>query len=199
MAERLEGQRNMYVVGAYKKNLLSRLKLNKDFQLALLNTELDSSTPKDKKIILNQSFKECVFDHAFVPGTTTEEHIFVCMEVTCPYADAVTWKDLYIHFYIFTPKMSVQWETDDELETRSILESRGYIGNKIDMIVDIVDRQINGLKHEALGSIKLAPREGMQIFSYVDGYYGKQLTYMATDFNLLPSSVIKSDYENGEL
>lgn len=195
---RQPGQRNMYVVGAYKDELLKELRNNPDFQRALLGYELDSKlTPKQVK----ESFKECVFDHAFVPGTTVEEHIFVCMEIICPYADAVTWKDLYIYIYVFTPKMSVQWDEydQDEMETCLTLEQRGYIGNKIDMVVDIIDRRINGFENLSLGKIRLAPRDGMQIFSYVDGYYGKQLTYTATDFNLLPPNEIRNMHTNGEL
>lgn len=195
---RQAGQRNMYVVGAYKDELLKELRNNPDFQLALLGDELKPElTPKQVK----QSFKECVFDHAFVPGTTVEEKIFVCMEIVCPYADAVTWKDLYIYIYVFTPKMAVQWneEQDKEIKISSTLEQRGYIGNKIDMVVDIIDRRINGFENLSLGKIRLAPRDGMQIFSYVDGYYGKQLIYTATDFNLLPSNVISDMYANGEL
>lgn len=199
MSERRQpGQRNMYVVGAYKKKLLDELKNEPDFQLALLGNELSQElTPRQVK----KSFKENVFDYAFAPGTTTEERIFVCMELTCPYADAVTWKDLYIHIYVFTPKMSVAWDESKEDEDRvsSELEQRGYIGNKIDMVVDIIDRKINGFKNLALGSIRLAPREGMQVFSYIDGYYGKQLTYTATDFNLLPPDVIKGMYTEGKL
>lgn len=190
-------QRNMYVVGAYKDELLTELRKDPDFQLALLGSSLpDKITPNQIK----ESFKDCVFDYAFVPGTTTDERIFVCMEVTCPYADAVTWKDLYIHIYVFTPKMSVQWDMarDGEKNTYYGLVSEGYIGNKIDMVVDIIDRKINGFKNLALGSIRLAPREGMQIFSYVDGYYGKQLTYTATDFNLLPPSALQYTHSDGE-
>ena len=190
-------QRNMYVVGAYKDQLLTELRNNKDFQLALLGTELSQDlTPNQIK----KSFKECVFDYAFTPGTTTDEHIFVCMEVTCPYAEAVTWKDLYIHIYVFTPKMSVQWDMtqSDEKNAYYGLLERGYIGNKIDMVVDIIDRNINGFEHLALGKIRLAPREGMQVFSYIDGYYGKQLIYSATDFNLLPSEAIRK-YADGDL
>lgn len=193
---RQAGQRNMYVVGAYKEQLLDELRNNTDFQLALLGGELSQDlTPKQVK----KSFENNVFDYAFTPGTTTEDRIFVCMEVTCPYADAVTWKDLYIHIYVFTPKMSVSWndEKEDDVRISSMLEQRGYIGNKIDMIVDVIDRKINGFKNLALGSIKLSPREGMQVFSYIDGYYGKQLTYSATDFNLLPSEEIRNMHYNG--
>lgn len=191
-------QRNMYVVGAYKDELLTELRNNSDFQLALLGSQLPEKTTPNQ---IKESFKDRVFDYAFVPGTTTDERIFVCMEVTCPYADAVTWKDLYIHIYVFTPKMSVQWDMTkaEEKNTYYGLLSEGYIGNKIDMVVDIIDRKINGFKNLALGSIRLAPREGMQIFSYVDGYYGKQLTYTATDFNLLPPNEIREMYAGGEL
>lgn len=193
------GQRNMYVVGAYKEKLLDELKLDPDFQVALLGHTLNTSSAKEKDFVLREAFEDCVFDHAFVPNTETEEQIFVCMEVTCPYADAVTWKDLYIYVYVFTPKKLVKWNTCSEMKTKTYLEERGYIGNKIDMVVDIIDRKINGYSGLALGSIRLAPRDGMQIFSYVDGHYGKQLTYTATDFNLLPPNVIQGDYLDGEI
>ena len=195
---RQAGQRNMYVVGAYKKQLLDELRNNPDFQLALLGSEL-SPEPTPKQV--RKAFKHNVFDYAFTPGTTTEERIFTCIEVTCPYADGITWKNLYIHVYVFTPKMSVAWneDSDDEDLICSTLEQRGYIGNKIDMVVDIIDRKINGFENLALGKIKLASREGMGVFSYIDGYYGKQLTYEATDFNLLPPEEIRNMYTNGEL
>lgn len=201
--KRTPGQRNMYVVGMYKERLLHELMQDEDFHTALQGVLDDnkenapeSFDAEDQELF--KSFKESVYDYAFVPGTTNVKNIFVCMEITCPYADAVTWKDLYIHVYVFTPKMSVAW-SDAESTTRNALITKGYVGNKIDMVVDIVDRKLNGFKDLALGSIRLAPREGMQVFSYIDGYYGKQLTYTATDFNILPPDVIKGDYTNGSI
>lgn len=209
---RLPNQRNMYVIGAYKQRLLDLLKLDQDFQLALLHQYLEPPTNEsERKYITNQVFKDYVYDHAFVPGTSNEERIFVCMEVTCPYSDGTTWKDLYIQVYVFTPKMKVRWDdTSDEefidkAETiyteaavQGMLEADGYIGNKIDMVVDIIDRKLNGLKHVALGKLTLSPRDGLRIFSYVDGYYGKQLTYTASDFNLLPPSALHKNYKEGK-
>ena len=195
---RAKNQRNMYVIGAYKKQLLDLLRLNNDFQQALLHKEFPEPNPYEINKINKSYFKEYVYDHAFVPGTTTEDRIFVCMEITNPYADGIVFKELYIQIYIFTPKMSVQWESAEECSVEEELEKRGYIGNKIDMVVDIIDRQINGLEHLSLGKITLSPRDGLRIFSYVDGYYGKQLTYTARDFNLLPPSALHENYKDGE-
>lgn len=210
--ERLPNHRNMYVIGAYKQRLLDLLKLDKDFQLALLHRTIEPpKNESEEKYITKQLFKDHVYDHAFVPGTSNEERIFVCMEVTCPYADGTTFKDLYIQIYVFTPKMKVNWDdTSDEefidekngiytdTSVQGMLEAEGYIGNKIDMVVDIIDRKLNGLKHLSLGKLTLAPRDGLRIFSYVDGYYGKQLTYTASDFNLLPPSALHDNYKDGK-
>lgn len=191
------GQRNLYVVGKYKEAIADMLYRDKDFQLAVLGYEVEETDDTDYENI----FDEYIYDYAFSEDTATKSKVYTCIDITIPYADGTTFKDLYIYAYVFAPKNYVKWDRSnkDEMAIRRILRSRGYRGNKIDMVADIIDRHLNGLSGLTIGKLTYAPRDPMTIFNAQQGYYGKLLTYFGSDFATLPPSAIRSDYKDGEL
>lgn len=194
--ERDFGQRNLYVIGAYKEKVIELLKENVDLQLALTGKCIGKDTTVKERAEIKKAVDNCIYDYAFVPNTITDERIYICVEIVCPYATAGSWKELYTYVYVFTPKNVVNW---GESEIADKLINKGYIGNKIDVVTDMVDRTLKGRTDFGLGKIEMAPRDGMQIFSYVDGYYGKQLTYKSTEFNIDIPAILHEEYKNGKL
>ena len=205
--KRFTGQRNLYVVGQYKQAIVDMLYRDKDFQLAVLPKTLREGIQKDidengeDSVDYESYFDEYVYDYAFSEDTAFESKVYTCIDITIPYADGTTFKDLYIYAYVFAPKNFVKWNRSDKEERaiRRTLESRGYCGNKVDMITDIIDRHLNGLSGMTIGKLTYAPRDAMTIFNAQQGYYGKLLTYFGSDFATLSPSAIRSDYKDGEL
>lgn len=195
--ERYTGQRNLYVIGKYKDYILDKLSRNKDFQLAVLGYEVEETDETDYEEI----FDEYLYGYAFSEDAADINKVYVCIDITVPYTDGTTFKDLYIYAYVFAPKNFVKWKKDnpDEQDVREQLEARGYCGNKIDMITDIIDRELNGNKDMTIGKLTYANKDPVTIFNAQQGSYGKLITYYGCDFNVPSDSLIRHDYKDGEL
>ena len=203
--ERFKGQRNLYVIGQYKDYIINELSKDEDFQLAILDEEtykqLKEAEKNGNDIDYKSLFENYVYDYAFSPDTAEDNKIYVCVDITVPYADGTTFKDLYIYSYVFAPKSYIRWNKDIKYDKKvlGILKSRGYCGNKVDVITDIIDRKLNGMTGMTIGKLAFAHRDPVTIFNAQQGYYGKLITYIGSDINILPSEAIIEEYKDGEL
>ncbi len=185
---RQPSQRNMYMIGAYKDFLINILASNEDMQIAISGK--------------NNSYQETrskIYDYAFAPDVSDNSDVYICLDITVPSIFNNSLKELMIQIYVFSPKSFVDWKNGDWQDVSLELNKRGYCGNRIDTIVDIIDREINDRRNVGLGRIHLNEREPLSIFNHQSGFYGKCLVYRTVDFNILPSSTIQYEYKDGQV
>jgi hypothetical protein len=54
------------------------------------------------------------------------------------------------------------------------------------MLIDAIDRNLNGLRGIGLGKLRLVPRNPIRIYQPSATHYGKSLEYVVSDFNDTP-------------
>ena len=188
---------NLYVASNYKNTIINLLLKNKDF-ISLMNPQKPPHKNISKEDMLlggvwffnGKKYEEQgqIFDHNFVDDTTVYEKTFVFVETDI---DSIYQKglfvDLNLYICIFSPKTLVRI-TDNTNPSINDVEIMGYncghFGNRVDILCDIVDRELNGNKKiKGIGDIKPAQRGFCTIYSPSNKYYGKCLKYVISNLN----------------
>ena len=151
---------NLFELGRYKQTLLEKIHKSKDIIDAILPS---GYSPYDVTDLL----KEHLFSFLFVEGTQKEEKSYICLDTRVPRVIDHTYKDVQIIIQVIAHKNILDYE------------KIGYLGNRVDIVSDMVDRLINN--SDLFGSTRLQ-LNGVEIYN-TEKYYGKTLMYSCVDFN----------------
>lgn len=186
--------KNLYYIGRYKENIISLL-LNSDNVIALINPTTDARF-EIEDILLGGTFdvyneqdkKERIelqghiFNYLFVPDTTTEERVFICIDTFIDSIDNSTYfNNFSMLINVYSPKEMVRLNKYS-VPTSSEMKAMGFSGNRVDMLCDAIDRVLNGNKTFGIGEVSLASRNPITLSLPNDKYYGKCLKYKVKNF-----------------
>jgi hypothetical protein len=101
------------------------------------------------------------------------------MDTYIPLVENFSIKEIGIVINVFCENSLIDLSTTD----KNKFVKKGYFGNRVDMLIDAIDRCVNGKTGVGIGKIKLKPRNPIGIYKPQNGYYGKSLEYTVTDFN----------------
>lgn len=184
---------NLYYIGRYKDKIISLL-LNSDDVITLINPETDERFEVED-VLLGDTFEIYnkkgelerinlqghIFNYLFVPGTTTEEKVFICIEALIDSVDNTYFNNFSMFIHVYSPKRLVRldrYSTPTSLEMKKL----GFSGNRVDMLCDAIDRLLNGNETFGIGEVTPSNTNPLTLSLPNDKFYGKCLKYKVKNF-----------------
>jgi len=152
---------NLQELGAYKQTFLSKLRTSSEVKEILLGNDYDEE-------IVDEILDKHIFPFLYIPDTQTEEKTYVCVDVVVPQTLNFSIKNLKIIIYVFCHKYLMKYK------------KAGQIGTRTDILSNIIDEKLNGSREFGIGRLAL---QSVELFMSEKTYYGRILTYSASDFN----------------
>lgn len=153
-------------IGLYKNKILSTILSSEDFCRAMLiDKEYTEENVDD--LIYTQ-----IFPYMYIDETQTEVLPYACFEVKIPYIPNGSIKKMQIVFWVCAHKKCMQYHTKD------------YIGTRIDILSDAVERALHDSKEFGIGKLNLTS------VGYVfpnSNYCVRELVFDVSDFKVKES------------
>lgn len=173
-----KNQLNLYPLGRDKEIISKTLSEDEDI-IALLIPDYDSlTTTEDLDVILKQHLYKTIA----VDNTQGESRAYICIETYVPSVENDSIKEIGIVINVFCATNLLELSDSDNEK----FLKKGFFGNRLDMLIDGIDRCLNGKRGIGIGKLRLRPRNPIVIYQPVNGYYGKSLEYIIYDFNDIP-------------
>lgn len=170
-----KNQTNLYPLGKNKDTLVKIL--SKDSNLVyLLVPDYDPATSTQD---LDAILKQHIFKTVSIDNTAIEAKAYICIDTYVPFVDNDCIKEIGIVINVFCHNSLIDLTTAENNKMVKL----GYYGNRVDQILDCVDRCLNGKRGIGLGRLRLNPRNPVTIIQPTNGYYGKRIEYSIRDFN----------------
>ena len=154
---------NLKDVGKYKSNLISAILASNDI------CELMLGTGYNKETLDTTLTYKYLFPYLYVDKTQTEVKSYVCIEVDVPRTLDFSFKDMKIIVWCYSHKDCMKYS------------AKGYLGTRADILADMIDRLLNSSRDFGIGRLKL---NSATYFMPSPKYYGRQLIYSCTEFNI---------------
>lgn len=151
-------------IGAYKNKIISTLLNSEEICKVLSSTDKTENKIDSKQFVYSQ-----VFPYLYVDDTQTEVLTYLCIEVDAARFPTATMKDMKIIIWVYCHKECMKYTAS------------GYIGNRVDILADMVERQLRDSDKYGIGKPKL---ESATHFYPNKDYYGRQLIFSMPDFKI---------------
>lgn len=150
-------------IGIYKNRLLSIIAESEDICETLL------SKGYNKESVIDDLLYNNMFPYLYIDDTQTKQESYICVEVDVPRTTNFTYKDMRVTVWCYCHKGIMKYNHKD------------YLGTRVDILSDMVDRLLNSSNDFGIGRLKL---ESCTHFSPSKNYYGRQLVYSCSEFNI---------------
>lgn len=150
-------------IGVYKNRLLTTIMKSEDV------CELILGKGYDKADVDEQLIYKHVFPYLYIDNTQTTAETYVCVEVSVPRTHDFTYKDMNVDIWCYCHKDIMKYNKS------------GYLGTRVDIVSDMIDRQLNSSNNYGIGRLKLQSCTPLNVS---DVHYGRHLTYTCAEFNI---------------
>lgn len=110
-----------------------------------------------------------IFPYLYIDDTQTEVLPYLCIEVDVPSIPTHTIKDLRVNVLIYSHKKCMKYSR------------KGYLGTRVDILSDMVERQFRELDNLGIGKLQL--NSVTHVFPN-NSYYGRQMLFTIPTFKL---------------
>lgn len=149
-------------LGSYKYTIFTKIRNSDDIKEILLGKNYNVE-------IVDDLLDEHIFPYLYVPETQQTAKSYICVDVVIPKVPNFSIKNLKIIIWVFTHKSLMNYS------------KKGYVGTRTDILSDILDKMLDTSRDFGIGRLKL---EDVGLFNSEKQYYGRTLTYSASDFNV---------------
>lgn len=147
------------------------------------------------------------FTVPYVKETITDDRIVICLESYLASAYTRAMKDIVLMVNVFAEKSTIDTLTQDDRRFIDKMKAFGYTGNRVDMAVaaichmldttkELVDQK-SGTRY-GIGEANLQLKEGIIPYQPTAKFYGKQIFYHLSDFNVTASTPSRDTYDQTE-
>lgn len=151
-------------IGSYKNKLLSAFIASKDI-CDLMMFGIDSYTEEDiENLIYTQ-----IYPYLYTDDTQDDVLPYLCIEIDVPRIPTRTIKDMKLIVWAYAHKKCMKYS------------KKGYIGTRVDILADMVERQLRDSDKFGIGKLQL---ESVTYFFPSKIHYGKQLIFTIPDFKI---------------
>lgn len=147
-------------IGIYKNRLLSHFLSNTDFCDVMLQKK-DYTDDDIDNLMYSQ-----LFPYLYVDGTQTEVMPYVDIEIVMN-AGSGTVKNMLLYVDTFAHKDCM------------VCNQKGYLGNRCDILADIIERSLHDCKDFGIGRFQLLSVGYLNVSS---DYYGRRMIFSVPDF-----------------
>jgi hypothetical protein len=176
----IRNQINLFPLGKDKDILVKSFSADENLVSLLMPNYNPSTATEDLDIIL----KDHIYKTISIDNTEGESRAYICIDTYVPTIEGDFIKEIGIVINVFCHRSLIDLSSAENNKFVKL----GLFGNRIDMLVDCIDRILNGKTGIGIGKVRLRPRNPIGIYTPTNGYYGKSMEYVVTDFNNLPAS-----------
>lgn len=189
----MKSKSNLYYSGRYKDKILSLL-INSDDVVKLINPTMDKRFELDEILLGGTYFvynakheKEKVvlqghlFDSIFVPDTTDEQKVFICIETLINSIERGIFNAFSLFIHVYVSKDLVRLDGNSTPRHAEMMKL-GFSGNRVDMLCDAIDRKLNGNSSFGIGDVEPSSRNFLTLSIPNDKFYGKCLQYTVKNY-----------------
>lgn len=170
-----KNQTNLYPLGKNKDIVIKTFQDNEDIVSLILPSYNEDTAIEDLDVIL----KRHLFKTISIDNTQLDAKTYICVETYVPEIENDAIKKIGIVINAFTHESLIDLSQSEQVK----YFKKGFYGNRIDVLIDAIDRCLNGKRNVGLGRLRLRPRSPIGIHQPANGYYGKSLEYIISDFN----------------
>lgn len=147
------------------------------------------------------------FTVPYVKETLTDDRIVICIESYLASAYTKTMKEIVININVFSGKAKVDTLTQEDRRFIDRMKSFGYTGNRVDMAVAAICHLLDTSKElidvksntrYGIGEANLQLKEGIIPYQPTAKFYGKQIFYHISDFNVTTATPSRDNYDQTE-
>ena len=150
-------------IGTYKNRLLTTIVNSEDICELILGKDYNKTDVDEKLIYKN------IFPYLYIDDTQTATETYICIEVSVPRTLDFTYKDMQIDVWCYCHKNIMKYS------------KKGYLGTRVDIVSDMVDRLLNSSNDYGLGRLKLQSSSPLNISKT---HYGRHMIYKCAEFNI---------------
>lgn len=150
-------------MGKYKNTLISALISSDDICELMFNKKTYTEEDVDNLIYTQ------IFPYLYTDETQTEVLPYLCIDVDVQRIPTGTIKDMRLFVWCYCHKEGMKYS------------KKGYSGTKVDILADMVERQLRESDEFGIGKLQLV---SCTHFFPHNKYYGKQLVYSMPDFKI---------------
>jgi hypothetical protein len=172
-----QNQKNLYLLGKDKDIILETFMEDEDIVSLLIPEYNPLTATEDLDIIL----QDHIYDTIDIDNTQGKARAYICIEAYVPTVESDSIKEIGIVINVFCHDSLKKISSAEKVK----FVSKGYFGNRIDMLIDAIDRCLNGKRGLGLGKLRLKPRNPIGLFKTTNQYYGKSMEYTVSDFNVI--------------
>lgn len=151
-------------IGAYKNKLISAFIASKDICELLLYGKKNYTEDDIENLIYTQ-----IFPYLYTNETQQETLPYLCVEVDIPRIPTGTIKDMRLIVWAYSHKKCMKYN------------KKGYLGTRIDILADMVERQLRDSNKFGIGKLELL---SCTYFFPNSEYYGRQMIFSIPDFKI---------------
>lgn len=183
---------NLSFVGNYKDKIIKLLVENEDI-IRLINPEIDeeyNGIIDEKDVLLGGRWviggkvhyeNGHIYDYNFATDRTDDVKTFIFVEVIVDNVYDTAFTNFKLIICPFAHKDLVRLDKTS-IPTKSEMQKKGYSGNRIDMLCDVIDKIINGNNTMGIGNVEPCYRDYLQMFLPNYRYYGKCIAYTVKNY-----------------
>ena len=147
------------------------------------------------------------FTVPYVKETLVDDRIVICMETYLASAYTRTAKEIVLMINVFSGKTTIDALTDKDRRFLDRMHLAGYTGNRVDMTVAAICHMLDTTKElidiksgtqYGIGKANLQLKEGIVPYQPTAKFYGKQIFYHISDFNVTSSTPSRDTYDQAE-
>ena len=168
-------QRNLYPLGKDKDIILKTFAGDENIVSLILPKYNPDTATEDLDIIL----KRHLYDRISIPEFQPEAKTYICVESNVISVNNDSIKDIGLIINVFSHESLIELSRDE----KSKFINMGLFGNRVDCIIDCIDRCLNGKRDMGIGRLRLKPTRPVGILQPTNSFYGKSLEYIISDFN----------------
>lgn len=187
---------NMYLSSKLKNAVINLLLENPNFvevvnpkpseceELDLMDVMVGGDFYVDGKKIHEDGY---IYDYNFVTDITEDKRTYTFVETACQHVQKNVYVDMDLYICVFAEKSIIRLDENSVPNTKRVNEMGyfcGRFGNRIDVLLDIVDGLVNG--NPKLGvtmDVVPAGSDHITVFQPSYHYYGKVLKYRVRMYN----------------
>lgn len=183
-----------YYAANFKRKLINTLVSNDDIT-TIISPELKTGFDIDE-ILRGGTYEKTIngakqkttlqgyiLDYYYAASETTiENKLFICVETNVNSIEENIIGDMIADVWVFTPKTNVTL-SDYSTPSMSDMNTLGYIGNKIDCCIEIIEKLLRGSTKYGLGMVRPVSRGYMTTSPPTSNYYGKKLSFTVKGYS----------------
>ena len=182
MIDKSKNRIQLYPLGKYKDFIRKELAHDEDIQAIMLGENNDETASYDPYDILmgdsTLKLEGQIRDVLYLDETQLKTKVYILMDTFVDEVVNDKIKLITIKMNVFAHNSLMKLSETEAIK----YYNQGHYGNRIDILLDMVCRKLNGSLEFGIGQLELKPRVPISVIQPTTQHYGKSILFSAYEF-----------------